>query len=79
MNVIQMPGNVLCEGCGFAMGIQQLGHGDPDTASILVVCANPKCLREGKVLKFPLTRVDCTPAIAGSDKAQSTLIVPQSH
>lgn len=76
MNVIIMPGNILCEGCGQPMGIQALKEWDPNVAHILVVCAHAPCLRKDKVLKFPLTRASCGPAIAGSEKAQSALVLP---
>ena len=76
MNVIVMPGNILCEGCGHVMGIQQMSQWDPDITHLLIVCGYPQCLREGKILKFPLTRANCAPAIAGSDKAKPALVLP---
>jgi hypothetical protein len=76
MNVIIFPGSIQCEGCGVPMGVQPLKEWDANVNHVLIVCGNSTCLREGKVLKFPVTRVNCTPAIAGSEKAASSLIVP---
>lgn len=75
MNVIVMPGCILCEGCGMQMGTQALQQWDPDITHMLIVCGSVNCLRQGKVLKFPLTRVNCAPAIAGSEKAKPSLVV----
>lgn len=75
MNIVQMPGAILCEGCGHQMGTQPLEEWDPNIAHVLIVCGFPSCHRQGKVLKFPVTRTNCTPCIAGSEKAQA-LIVP---
>lgn len=76
MNVIQMPGAILCEGCGHQMGTQALDQWDPSITHVLIVCGFPSCLREGKVLKYPITRVNCTPMIAGSEKPKLALVVP---
>lgn len=78
MNVIQLPGAILCEGSGMQMGTQPMKEWDPNVSHVLIVCGMQGCLREGKVLKFPVTRANCTPFIAGSEKAQA-LIVPHSH
>lgn len=75
MNVIAMPGTIHCEACGSLMGVQPIQPWDSDATHVLIVCGQVNCLREGKVMKFPLIRVNCAPAIAGSEKAQPKLVL----
>lgn len=77
MNVILFPNQICCEGCGCFMAMRPMeGEWDPEIKHVLFVCGNQNCLRGGKVLKFPLARVYCTPAIAGSEKAKPAIVLP---
>lgn len=68
MNVVLSPGSILCECCGRQMGSQRAETWDPNIAHVLIVCGTQNCPREGKVMKFPVTRVNCTPFIPEKPK-----------
>lgn len=73
MNVITLPGATICEGCGMTMGTQKFKEWDPNVSHLLVVCGNRQCLREGKVLKLPISRVSCAPHVIAPEKS---LVLP---